>query len=163
MAAPHAAGAAALYLQTQPSATPAEESDFLTQNAKAGKVSNPGAGSPNLLLYTRLLKPVALRPSLVSFNDKPAYIWTNVADADQYALELYTVTPSVLVSSDYEIQPNCDQTICSAELDFSLNLDADYQWQVRAYANGGWGDWSEMMTFTYVEAIPTFLPLFINP
>jgi len=163
MAAPHAAGAAALYLQTQPSATPAEVSDFLTLNATAGKVSNPGADSPNLLLYTRLLKPVALRPSVVSFNDKPAYVWTNVADATQYEVKLWTVNPENEIGSEVVPTSVCGDNTCSAVLEFSLVLDAGYQWQVRAYANSGWGDWSEMKSFTYVEAIPTFLPLFINP
>ncbi|MER7789074.1 S8 family peptidase [Streptomyces sp. NPDC097640] len=52
MAAPHAAGAAALYLADHPRATPAEVSAALIAHAAKGKVRDPGTGSPNLLLQT---------------------------------------------------------------------------------------------------------------
>ena len=55
MAAPHVAGVAALYLQTQPNATPAAVAGALTANAISGVVSGPGTGSPNLLLNTGFL------------------------------------------------------------------------------------------------------------
>ncbi|TXH66500.1 MAG: S8 family peptidase [Lysobacteraceae bacterium] len=51
MAAPHATGAAALYLQGNPAATPAAVSNAITVNATPGVVINPGLGSPNRLLY----------------------------------------------------------------------------------------------------------------
>lgn len=53
MAAPHVAGAAALYLQRSPSASPATVKSWLTNNATTGRVTSPGSGSPNRLLYTR--------------------------------------------------------------------------------------------------------------
>ncbi|GIG70461.1 S8 family peptidase [Phytomonospora endophytica] len=52
MASPHVAGAAALYLQNNPSASPATVRNALVNNATNGVVTNPGAGSPNKLLYT---------------------------------------------------------------------------------------------------------------
>jgi subtilisin family serine protease len=52
MAAPHVAGVAALYLQRHPNAPPAQVRDNMVRNATAGVVSNPGPGSPNLLLYS---------------------------------------------------------------------------------------------------------------
>ncbi|MET8571469.1 S8 family serine peptidase [Streptomyces sp. NPDC004783] len=51
MASPHVAGAAALYLADNPTATPAQVSSALTTAATSGVVSNPGTGSPNRLLY----------------------------------------------------------------------------------------------------------------
>ena len=54
MAAPHVSGAAALYLQANPTATPAQVAAWITGNATQGKISSLGAGSPNLLLFTRL-------------------------------------------------------------------------------------------------------------
>ncbi|CAN5143704.1 hypothetical protein BH20ACT5_BH20ACT5_03250 [soil metagenome] len=50
-AAPHAAGAAALYLASNPGASPQQVRDHLVNNATTGKVTNPGSGSPNRLLY----------------------------------------------------------------------------------------------------------------
>jgi subtilisin family serine protease len=52
MAAPHAGGVAAQYLQMVPWATPAQVSAALNANATAGVVINPGPGSPNRLLFT---------------------------------------------------------------------------------------------------------------
>ncbi|MEU4999634.1 S8 family peptidase [Streptomyces sp. NPDC021622] len=50
MAAPHVAGAAALYLSDHAAAAPAEVSKALTDRAVPGKVTGSGLGSPNKLL-----------------------------------------------------------------------------------------------------------------
>ncbi len=50
-AAPHVAGAAALHLAANPEATPADVATALTGAAGTGKVSDPGTGSPDALLY----------------------------------------------------------------------------------------------------------------
>ena len=52
MASPHVAGAAALYLQANPSASPATVAQAITSSATSGVLSGIGASSPNLLLYT---------------------------------------------------------------------------------------------------------------
>ncbi|MER5602280.1 S8 family peptidase [Streptomyces sp. NPDC002265] len=50
MAAPHAAGAAALYLAGRPRATPAQVAAALVARAAQGRVSDRGAGSPDRIL-----------------------------------------------------------------------------------------------------------------
>jgi subtilisin family serine protease len=50
MAAPHVAGAAAVYLSANPTSSPQQVRDALVNGATNGKVTNPGAGSPNKLL-----------------------------------------------------------------------------------------------------------------
>ncbi|MCY1080332.1 S8 family serine peptidase [Archangium lansingense] len=55
MASPHVAGVAALYLQANPTATPAQTMAALTTNATPNKVTSPGTGSPNLLLYSMFI------------------------------------------------------------------------------------------------------------
>ncbi|MFD7086669.1 S8 family serine peptidase [Streptomyces sp. NPDC059896] len=52
MASPHVAGAAALYKETYPSATPEEVGDWLTEQTTKDTVFPISAGSPNRLLYT---------------------------------------------------------------------------------------------------------------
>ena len=52
MAAPHVAGVAALYLEQNPTATPQTVMQELAARATPGKVTSPGTGSPNLLLYS---------------------------------------------------------------------------------------------------------------
>ena len=53
MASPHVAGVAALYLQTNPGATPATVTYALESMMTYGVISNVGSGSPNHLLYSR--------------------------------------------------------------------------------------------------------------
>lgn len=55
MASPHVAGAAALFLQAKPGASPAEVAAALVGNATVNVVSDPGRESPNRLLYTGFL------------------------------------------------------------------------------------------------------------
>jgi subtilisin family serine protease len=50
MATPHVAGALALYLQSNPTASPATATAGLLANTTPNKVTNPGSGSPNRLL-----------------------------------------------------------------------------------------------------------------
>ncbi len=50
MAAPHVAGAAAIYQSQNPSATPAQVRDALVAASSTGVVTSPGTGSPNRLL-----------------------------------------------------------------------------------------------------------------
>jgi aqualysin 1 len=52
MASPHVAGVAALYLQNNPAASPAQVFNAIINNATSGVLSNIGSGSPNLLLYS---------------------------------------------------------------------------------------------------------------
>jgi subtilisin family serine protease len=51
MAAPHVAGAVALYLQRYPTATPAAVSQAMIRRSTKNIVTNPGTGSPNRLLF----------------------------------------------------------------------------------------------------------------
>ncbi len=52
MATPHVAGVAALYLQGNPSATPATVASAIVANSTANVVSGAGRNSPNRLLFT---------------------------------------------------------------------------------------------------------------
>ncbi len=65
MAAPHVAGAAALYLQRFPAAKPAEVRNAVTSTATSGVLKNLGSGSPNKLLFAAGLGGVPNRgPSM---------------------------------------------------------------------------------------------------
>ncbi|WP_117211882.1 S8 family serine peptidase [Allorhizocola rhizosphaerae] len=57
MASPHAAGAAALILSANPGWTPQQVRDAMVASATPGKITNPGSGSPNLLLKVGAAQP----------------------------------------------------------------------------------------------------------
>ncbi|MEM9069975.1 MAG: S8 family serine peptidase [Myxococcota bacterium] len=61
MAAPHVAGVVALFLETNPAAEPATVGEALLEGAVPDLVTNPGAGSPNLLLQSTLLARPTVR------------------------------------------------------------------------------------------------------
>jgi subtilisin family serine protease len=61
-AAAHVSGAAALYLQNSPTATPVTVRDAIVANATVGVVTNAGSGSPTRLLYTGT-SPQPARPA----------------------------------------------------------------------------------------------------
>ena len=54
MASPHVAGVAALYLETNPSATPSAVADATTSTATIDRLTDVGSGSPNKLVYSPL-------------------------------------------------------------------------------------------------------------
>ncbi len=51
MATPHVAGVAALYLASNPTATPSQVASSIVNSASRGKLTSIGTGSPNLLLF----------------------------------------------------------------------------------------------------------------
>ena len=57
MATPHVAGVAALFLEPNPAATPAEVASAITSSATPSVVTGAGSGSPNRLLYAGLTAP----------------------------------------------------------------------------------------------------------
>lgn len=63
MAAPHVAGVAALYLANNPTATPAQVTQAILNNASTNKLSSIGTGSPNRLLYSLFSAPVDAPPT----------------------------------------------------------------------------------------------------
>jgi subtilisin family serine protease len=74
-AAPHVAGAAALYLQAHPAADPAEVAAALAGGATPNAVRGAGPGTPNLLLYTGFIggAPSAAPPA-ASFAPACTYL-----------------------------------------------------------------------------------------
>lgn len=82
MAAPHVAGAAALYLQTNPSATAAQVHSEIVGNATTGKVTSAGTNSPNRLLFSlRRLTTSISGPTYISTEG--VYTWTVTASGGE--------------------------------------------------------------------------------
>ena len=92
MAAPHAAGVAALYLQATPSAGPTKVRNSIVSTTTANAVKGAGAGSPNKLLYS-LFGATAPSPPA------PLPITTGCALPETYS-------GSLSGTGDYDVQPN---------------------------------------------------------
>ena len=72
MASPHVAGAAALYLETNPTASPAMVAKAITDSATKNVLGSIGAGSPNLLLYSVLEGTNSTTPTPTPVSPPPA-------------------------------------------------------------------------------------------
>jgi len=101
MAAAHVAGAAALYLQAHPTASPSEVLSALQSTATTGKITNAGSGSPNRLLYSLFTAPLSGFNS--QFNGSKTG-WARIAGAASWGVtswSMYTNGTSGAWSSVY--------------------------------------------------------------
>lgn len=79
MASPHVAGAAALYLAENPTASPAAVTTALNSSATLNKVTSPGTGSPNRLLFTGSVPPALPgSPTITSISPSSGAVGTSV-------------------------------------------------------------------------------------
>jgi len=154
MATPHVAGIAALYLQSHASALPAEVANALNNNATANLVSNPGANSPNRLLYSGVIPFNKLSPAngAAQVPTSLTLAWEPAAGAVQFGY-----------CFDAVINNTCGQGVDNftrfngTNVTLALQPNTVYEWQVRAYtANGEWaagngyGSW---WTFTTAAGV----------
>jgi hypothetical protein len=85
MASPHAAGVAALYLQTSTSASPATVRNVIVNTATTGVISGAGSGSPNRLLYSLLTSaPPPPPPSGCGLTESFGGTLSGAADFDYH-------------------------------------------------------------------------------
>ncbi len=157
MATPHVVGVAALYLQNNPTASPATVASAITSTATTGHLTAIGTGSPNRLLYSPLTTAggggapctscTLYTGSLVGtgdFNYQPdgSYYFSSVsgvhkgwlrgptsgADFDLY-LQKWNGSAWVGVASGTSATPNEDVSY--------TGTSGYYRWQVYAYSGSG--------------------------
>ena len=78
-AAPIVAGIAALLLEREPTATPSRVREVLINSATSDQVINPGAGSSNRIVYSRLTGMMTYGPRYVQSNVRKTVTWTALA------------------------------------------------------------------------------------
>jgi subtilisin family serine protease len=83
-ASPHVAGAAALYLQANPSASPQQVNDALLRESTSGILTDIGGSSPNLFLFSGFVTPGGpVGPPACSGNEFNGSIFTAGANSYQ--------------------------------------------------------------------------------
>lgn len=108
MASPHVAGAAALVLQGNPTASAAAISSFLVKYASAGKLTALGSGSRNLLVYSQASGPVTEPPmqeiavkSITGSSTRKGKAWRASATVTIRDIATGAVVPSVTVAGAF--------------------------------------------------------------
>ncbi|MEU4744696.1 S8 family serine peptidase [Actinosynnema sp. NPDC023658] len=104
MASPHVAGAAALYLADNPTATPPTVNAAIVAAATSDKITSPGTGSPNKLLFTGTATPGG--PSVANPGNQSTTVGTAVSlqlsasgGTAPYAFSATGLPPGLSISS----------------------------------------------------------------
>ncbi len=141
MASPHLAGIAALILEDDPTATPAEVFQEILDHARTGELTNIGAGSPNRLS----LSPGQALPVIDTVYKE--YLGCQGLSA-QYLLD-WPVSCGAPVSAydvDYSFNGTTWYSLYNGSEPWGVfNFDSDTYYRIRARTqNGqGWGDYKQ--------------------
>lgn len=156
MATPHVAGAAALYLEANPLATPAAVSAALVAAATPNRIARTPVGTPNRLLFTTqgTLPPPPppappTAPTLISPTNNATNVsrtaavfsWTASANASNYRLQISTSSKFTTLAYD-----NPALTATSVTLS-GLGSRVKYFWRVSASNAAGSSVFSAVRQF----------------
>ena len=149
MASPHVAGVAALYLEANQTATPAQVEAAIKNGATSGVLNNIGTGSPNLLLYSQITGPVtppsppAAPTGLTQTAATTSSVtlgWNDVSDESGYRVERDISGTWTQVGST-----GADVTSFTES---GLSAGTSYDYRVYAYNSGGNSGYSNTETAT---------------
>ena len=152
MASPHVTGAAALYLETNPGASPATVASALTSNATPNVITGVPLGTANRLLYSLLGAPPPPGPPDPPVLSSPANGARNVSRSPTLSWNASTGATS------YRVQVSIDPGFSALVYDQAgitgtsttvsgLGSRTVYYWHATASNSDGTSAWSETWNF----------------
>lgn len=168
MASPHVAGAAALYLEANPTALPAAVASGLVANATANVITSLPSGTVNKLLYSIVGTPPPPGPPTAPALSSPANGATGVslppsvswgASAGAASYQVQVSTTSAFTTTVYD-QAGLTATSTSVS---GLANSTVYYWRVNATNTYGTSAWSAAWNFTTATAAPPAAPTLVSP
>jgi len=167
MSAPHVAGAAALYLEENPTATPAAVHEAIIGNATTGTISGVPIGTANRLLYSIVSTTppvVPTPPVLISPANSAAGVtlpttlaWNASFGATSYRVQVST--NSAFTTTVYD-QAGISSTSVSVS---GLAPTTLYYWRVNATNAAGTSNWSTVWSFTTGTGTGPAAPILKSP
>lgn len=168
MATPHVTGAAALYLEANPGATPAQVASGLVSIGTSGVISGVPSGTVNLLLYSLIGSvpppPPPAAPILISPADgatgvstSPTLTWNASSGATSYEAQLATDPGFTNLVIDRTGLTGTSTTVTG------LAPSTLYYWRVNASNAGGTSPWSTVWSFTTGAGSPPAAPTLVSP
>ena len=147
MASPHVAGAAALLLQSDPTASPAQIAAQIVNNATPDAITGLAAGSPNLILYTgaAFVSPNPVAPSVptsltaVGGVTQAILAWNAPTQSGGADVTDYVVEYSSNSGSSWTVFADGVSTDVTATV-IGLVNGTTYQFRVKAVSSGGTSD-----------------------
>ncbi|MEI7883106.1 MAG: fibronectin type III domain-containing protein, partial [Actinomycetota bacterium] len=160
MASPHVAGAAALLLQSDPTATPAQIAALIVNSATPDVITGLAAGSPNLVLYTgaAFVSPNPVAPSVptsltaVGGVTQASLSWNAPTQSGGADVTDYVVEYSSNSGSTWTVFADGVSTSTSATVTGLAN-GTMYQFRVKAVSSGGTSEASS--TATAIVGVPS--------
>ncbi len=157
MSSPHVAGAAALYLQVNPTATPAAVQSAIVANATANALTGVPSGTPNRLLYS--LSGAPPPPPAAPVLSAPLNGATGVAVPTTLSWAVSTgatsYTAQVSTSSAFTTFAYNVSGITTTSTSVSgLAANTVYYWRVSATNAGGTSSFSASWSFTTANVAP---------
>ena len=165
MASPHVAGAAALLLQSDPTATPAQIAALIVNSATPDAITGLAAGSPNLVLYTgaAFVSPNPVAPSVptlltaVGGVTQASLAWNAPTQSGGADVTDYVVEYSSNSGSTWTVFADGVSTSTAATVTGLVN-GTTYQFRVKAVSSGGTSEASSTVTaIVGVPSAPTSL------
>ncbi|MBA2708180.1 MAG: S8 family serine peptidase [Gemmatimonadaceae bacterium] len=130
MASPHVAGAAALYLQANPLASPAGVATAIGSSATAGLLQGVGAGSPNLLLRANAFgggAPPPPPPPPPPVNNAPTASFTSSCQKGNCTFDASASTDdNGIVSYTWSFGDSQGATLANAVVQHSYSIKGNY-------------------------------------
>lgn len=168
MATPHVAGSAALYLEANPTATPADVQSGLIASATSGVIGGIPSGTTNRLLYSVAAPPAPPGPPASPVLSAPgngatgvaipaSLSWSASSGADSYEVQVASDTGFTTIVSD---QAGITSTSTSAS---GLSNATIYYWRVNATNTHGTSAWSTVWSFTTAAPAPPPAPTLVSP
>ncbi len=158
MSSPHVCGAAALYLEANPTATPAQVQSGLVANATTGVITSLPSGTANRLLYSIVgaaPPPPPVAPTLASPVNGATGVavpvtltWNASSGATSYRAQASTSASFTTLAYD---QANITTTSTSVS---GLAASTVYYWRVNATNAGGTSAYSTTSSFTTAAVAP---------
>ena len=160
MASPHVAGAAALLLQSDPTATPAQIAALIVNSATPDAITGLAAGSPNLVLYTgaAFVSPNPVAPSVptlltaVGGVTQASLAWNAPTQSGGADVTDYVVEYSSNSGSTWTVFADGVSTSTAATVTGLVN-GTTYQFRVKAVSSGGTSEASS--TATAIVGVPS--------
>ena len=168
MATPHVAGAAALYLQANPTATPAQVQSAIKSNGTSNAISGVPAGTVNLLLYSLIVTgpppPAPGAPTLsapsngaTGVSSNPILFWNASAGATSYGVQISTDAGFITLVYN---QTGITSTSTNVS---GLTNNTVYYWRVNATNTGGTSAWAASFSFTTAVGSAPLAPTLSSP